>query len=236
MAIVNKISIYQADILKSLALFYLLILGNFITGLFTCHQKNFIVKNKWIQLIIAFGLFYFLVTLVSDTGDLEYFPPIQKLLYTFVYFFIFILSMRLDFRVMIGIILLVVLIYFIELNKDYYLELGDSITDKDGKKTYEDHLYWITLDYPIKIRLFPINPDQFKLIDKLEKVIFYLIIIFLILGIIAYRGEITLAMHKKTDLSWFEVFNDTHECKISERLPFLHYVRIGLGMNKPSVK
>jgi hypothetical protein len=41
-------------------------------------------------------------------------------------------------------------------------------------------------------------------------------------------------MHKKKDLSWYEVFNDTNKCKILERLPFLHYVKVGLGVKSPS--
>ena len=234
MSIINEISFYQADLLKSVAIFYLLILGNFITGLFTCNQKNFVQNNKIVQAIIAFTLFYFLVTLVSDTGNLELIPPIQKLLYTIGYFFVFLLSMRLDFRVMGAIIGLIILVYFIELNKDYYLELKNTITSEADKKVYDDHAYWITLDWPFKIRLFPIHKEQFSIVNKFENVLYYLIITFIILGIVAYRGEITIAMHKKKDLSWYEVFNDTHKCKILERLPFLHYVKVGLGVKPPS--
>ena len=230
MPLFKEISLYQADLLKSVAIFYLLILGNFITGLFTCNQKNFVINNKTVQTIIAFGLFYFLVTLVSETGNLEFLPPIQKLLYTFVYFVVFLLSIRLDFRVMIGIICLIVLVYFIELNKEYYLEFGDTITDKEDKQVYDDHAYWITLDYPFRVRLFPIKPEQFSVINKIENVLYYFIIIFIVLGIVAYRGEITIASHKRQDLSWFEVFNDTHECKISQRLSFIHYLKVGIGL------
>jgi hypothetical protein len=230
MSVFQEISLYQADLLKSVAIFYLLILGNFITGLFTCNQKNFVQNNKTVQAIIAFGLFYFLVTLVSNTGNLEVIPPIQKLLYTFAYFFIFLLSIRLDFRVMIAIICLVVLVYFIELNKQYYLELGSTLTNNADKQVYDDHAYWITLDWPFKIRWFPINPEQFSIINKIENVLYYFIIIFIVLGLIAYRGELTIAMHKRNDLSWLQVFSDTHKCKIAQRLPFLHYVSVGIGL------
>ena len=236
MSIFKDISLYQADLLKSVAIFYLLILGNFITGLFTCNQKNFIQNNKMVQTIIAFGLFYFLVTLVSNTGNLEVIPPIQKLLYTFAYFFIFLLSIRLDFRVMVAIICLVVLVYFIELNKEYYLELGSTLTNNADKQVYDDHAYWITLDWPFKVRLFPINPDQFSIINKIENILYYFIITFMVLGLVAYRGEITIALHKRNDLSWFQVFSDTHKCKIAQRLPFLHYVSVGLGLKSPSKK
>lgn len=236
MSVFQEISLYQADLLKSVAIFYLLILGNFITGLFTCNQKNFVQNNKMVQAIIAFGLFYFLVTLVSNTGNLEVIPPIQKLLYTFAYFFIFLLSIRLDFRVMIAIICLVVLVYFIELNKQYYLELGSTLTNNADKQVYDDHAYWITLDWPFKIRWFPINPEQFSIINKIENVLYYFIIIFIVLGLIAYRGELTIAMHKRNDLSWFEVFSDTHKCKIAQRLPFLHYVSVGIGLKTATTK
>jgi hypothetical protein len=236
MPIFQDISLYQADLLKSVAVFYLLILSNFITGIFTCNQKNFIQNNKIVQTIIAFGLFYFLVTLVSNTGNLEVIPPIQKLLYTFVYFFIFLISIRLDFRVMVAIICLVVLVYFIELNKEYYLELGSTLTNSDDKKVYNDHAYWITFDWPFKVRLFPINPEQFSIINKFENILYYFIITFLVLGIIAYRGELTISLHKSKDLSWFEVFSDTSKCKITQRMPFLHYVSVGLGIKSASSK
>jgi hypothetical protein len=236
MSVFQEISLYQADLLKSVAIFYLLILGNFITGLFTCNQKNFVQNNKTVQAIIAFGLFYFLVTLVSNTGNLEVIPPIQKLLYTFAYFFIFLLSIRLDFRVMIAIICLVVLVYFIELNKQYYLELGSTLTNNADKQVYDDHAYWITLDWPFKIRWFPINPEQFSIINKIENVLYYFIIIFIVLGLIAYRGELTIAMHKRNDLSWLQVFSDTHKCKIAQRLPFLHYVSVGIGLKSATTK
>jgi hypothetical protein len=234
MTLINEISFYQADLLKSVAIFYLLILGNFITGLFTCNQKNFVQNNKIVQAVIAFTLFYFLVTLVSDTGNLELIPPIQKLLYTIGYFVIFLLSIRLDFRVMVAIIGLVILVYFIELNKKYYLEMKNTLTSESDKKIYDDHAYWITLDWPFKVRLFPINPEQFTIVNKFENVLYYFIITFIILGIIAYRGEITIALHKRKDLSWYEVFNDTNKCKILERLPFFYYVKVGLGINSPS--
>ena len=228
--IFSQISLYQTELLKSVAIFYLLILGNFITGLFTCQQKNFIQNNKLVQTIVAFGLFYFLVTLVSETGNLEFIPPIQKLIYTFFYFFVFLLSIRLDFRVMVAIIIIVIIIYFIELNKDYFLVFGKTITNKDDKDVYDDHQYWITMDYPFKIRLFPIRRDQFPIINKIERIFYYIIIVLIVLGIIAYRGEITDTLHKRKDLSWFEVFNDTHQCKITQRLPFIHYLRVGLGI------
>ena len=84
---ISEISQGQADIIKSFAIFFLLIVSNFISGsVFACFQINFIKQHKGLQLFIAFLLFYFLVTLLSETGKLEYTPPIEKLLYSIFYF------------------------------------------------------------------------------------------------------------------------------------------------------
>ena len=50
----------QADIIKSFAIFYLLLVANYIgNSLFTCLQINTIKTHKSIQLFSAFLLFFF---------------------------------------------------------------------------------------------------------------------------------------------------------------------------------
>ena len=56
--ILKEISVGQADLIKSFAIFYLLLVGNYIgTSLFTCFQINYIKEHKWLQLVISFLLF-----------------------------------------------------------------------------------------------------------------------------------------------------------------------------------
>ena len=227
----NEISTTQADLIKSFAIFYLIIFSNTVMGLFTCHQITLLQKNKTILLFIAFLLFYFLVTLVSNTGFLEFVPPMQKLIYTFMYFIIFLITTRLDFRVMIIVLILVFIIYFIELNKDYYLELGKNIYNKNDKSLYSHYTkHWVTLDFPYKIRLFPINNTHFKIINKIEYILYIFIYILLILGLIAYGGEIKETLIRKKNLTWIDVFTDTEICNLNERKSFIHYLKIGLGL------
>jgi hypothetical protein len=200
-------------------------------GLFTCHQITFLQNNKSVLLFIAFLLFYFLVTLVSNTGFLEFVPPVQKLLYTFMYFIIFLITTRLDYRVMIVVLILIFIIYFIELNKDYYLELGKNIHKKGDKIIYDHYTkYWLTLDFPYKIRLFPIQNDHFKIINKIEYILYIFIYILLILGLIAYGGEIKDTLTHRKNLSWIDVFTNTEICNLKERKPFVHYLKIGFGL------
>ena len=54
----------QVDIIKSFAIFFLLLIGNYIgSTIFTCSQINYLKKYKFIHLCCAFLLFYFLNTL-----------------------------------------------------------------------------------------------------------------------------------------------------------------------------
>jgi len=224
----KEISIRQSDLINSFAIFYLIILSNTVLGLFTCHQINFIKKNKHVVIIIAFLLFYFLVTLGSVTGNLKFIPPIQKFIHSIIYFLIFLITTRLDFRVMFAVLVLIFTIYFIEINKDYYLELGKTIHDKKEKNIYDQYTkYWITLDYPYKIRLFPLRAEHFIVINKIEYVLYSLIYLLLILGFIAYCGEIKDTLVKNKHLSWIDVFTDTEICKLNEKKSFWHYLKIG---------
>ena len=80
----KEISVFQADLIKSFAIFYLFVVINYIgPSLFPCYEINYINSHKWFQLIISFMLFYFLIILVSDTGKLEFTPPIEKLINSF---------------------------------------------------------------------------------------------------------------------------------------------------------
>ena len=226
----KEISINQSDLIKSFAVFYLIVFSNTVLGLFTCQQVNFIQKNKYALGIISFLLFYFLVTIVSDTGNLEFIPPIQKFIQTIIYFMIFLITTRLDFRVMFTVLPLIFIIYFIELNKDYYLELGKTIYNTNEKNIYTGYnKYWITLDYIYKIRLISVRPEHFIIINKIEYILYSLIYILLILGFIAYHGEIKDTLVKNKHLSWLDVFTDTKICNLKDRKSFWHYLKTGLS-------
>jgi hypothetical protein len=227
----KEISANQADLIKSFAIFYLIIFSNTVLGLFTCHQINFLKKNKVVLVCIAFLLFYFLVTTVSETGNIEFIPPIQKFIHTIFYFIIFLITTRLDFRIMVAVLTLIFIIYFIELNKDYYLDLDKSVHNTDEKNIYQHYKkYWITLDYPYHIRLFPVIPEHFVIINKIEYILYSFIYLLLILGFIAYTGEIKETLVKRKNLTWFDVFTDTEICNLKERKSLTHYLKVGIGV------
>ena len=193
---INEISQNQADKIKSFAIFFLLIVNNFIgTSIFTCNQINNLKQHKWLQLLMAFFLFYFLVTLLSDTGKLEYTPPIEKLIYSIFYFIGFLVVMRLDMKITGLVLSLIFIIYFLELNKDFYLEGGSQIINANDQDIYNKNQYWITLDWPYKIRLFKIDKKDFTTINQIETIIYYIIIFLLVVGFISYGGEVRDTFH-----------------------------------------
>jgi len=229
---INEISQNQADIIKSFAIFYLLLVGNFIgTSIFTCNQINNLKQHKWLQLLIAFFLFYFLVTLLSGTGTLEYTPPIEKFVYSIFYFIGFLIVMRLDMKISVLVLFLIFSIYFLELNKDFYLEGGSQIINASDQDIYNKNQYWITLDWPYKIRLFKIDKNDFTTINQIETIIYYFIIFLLVVGFISYGGEIRDTLKKSNYLSWIDVITDTDICRLQDRKSFFHYFKVGMGLH-----
>lgn len=229
--LLKQISQTQSDLIKSFAVFYLLLVGNYIgDSLFTCFQINYIKTHRWIQLFIAFLLFYFLVSLVSNTGKLEFTPPIEKLVYSIAYFFGFLIVMRLDLVITALVLLLIFIIYFIELNKDFYLDRGSEINDPIDQDVYNSNQYWITFDWPYKIRLFQVKSDDFIIINKIETIIYYIIIFLLVIGVISYGGEIHDSIKNSKNLTWVDVILNKDVCRLNERKSFFHYLKIGLDI------
>jgi hypothetical protein len=138
--------------------------------------------------------------------------------------------MRLDMILSSIVLFLIFVIYFIELNQDFYLEMGKSIDNPKDEALYESNQYWITLNWPFKLRLFPVSQEQFTIINKIETLIFYIIIILLVIGFISYGGEIKDSLSKRKRTTWFNVIDDTDVCKLKDRKGFWQYFKIGLGL------
>ena len=226
--IVNTFT-YQADLIITFAMFYMIIFSNTIRNILTCHQMNFLENNKYVVLLTSFILFYFLCSLVSNTGHLKNIPPIQKLLYTIVYFFVLLITTRMDFKITFAVLGLIFLIYFIELNKKFYSTNPDSNSDPDSPKNdYISH--WITLDYPFKVRLFRFDKKHIEFIETVEWTLYILMYVLIMLGVISYGGEIKDTLNNKKNVTWKDVLFSNKICNIKDRRPFMHYVKLGLGL------
>ena len=111
---------------------------------------------------------------------------------------------------------------------------------KDGTKRkrcfecqdiYNKNQYWITLNWPYKIRLFKIDKNDFTTINQIETIIYYFIIFLLVVGFISYGGEIRDTLKKSKHLSWIDVITDTDICRLKDRKSFFHYLKVGIGVS-----
>ena len=222
---------YQADLIITIAMFYMIILSNTVKNILTCHQIHFLENNKYIILLTSFMLFYFLCSVVSNTGHLKYVPPIQKLLYTIIYFFILLLTTRLDFKITFAVLGLIFLLYFIELNKSFYSNKDNSSSDLEPNSPKNDYnTHWITIDFPFRIRLIEFNKRHLEFIKKIELILYIIIYVLIILGVISYGGEIKDTFKNKKNVTWHDVFLNNKICNIKDRQPFIHYLKVGLGL------
>lgn len=234
---INLSSEYSQDIIKSIAIFYIILYSHFNVNLLTCYQKKFINSHKY---IIGFLCLYFLVTLFSTTGQMKYVPPIQKLIHSVFYYFLFLLSVRLDNRIMILVIFLIIFVYFNQLNIDYYnikiyntrepYLIKNKTEENYHNNMYAKYHYWFTIDYPVNIKLFPVKNEQLKVLSHINKILYYIIVSLLIFGFICYGGEIKDTMKNNKSLTWFKVITDTKMCKSTEPKSLLHYFKSGIGI------
>lgn len=168
--------------------------------------------------------------MISDTGSLEFTPPIERLLYSFVYFFAFIVAMRLDLRVTILVLVLIFSIYFLESNKKFYLEKGRETNSSEDKATFSSHQYWLT--WGSDWHLFRVHRGDFVGLNQLESVLYYAIMGLLVIGFVSYGGEVHDTVRRsRNQLTWWDVLtDDRHLCKLKNRESFWHYLKVGLRM------
>ena len=138
--------------------------------------------------------------------------------------------MRLDTRISALVLLFIFIIYFVELNKDFYLEQGKEITDPLEQDIYQSNMYWITFNWPFEIRLFRVTQSDFKIINKIENILYYIIVFLLVIGFISYGGEIHDNLKNSKNMTWLDVIMDTEICRLKDRKSFFHYLKIGLGI------
>ena len=138
--------------------------------------------------------------------------------------------MRLEMRISSLVLLLIFIIFFVELNKEFYLDRGINITDPLDQDLYNSNQYWITLSWPFTLKFFKVNKEHFKVINRIQTIIYYIIVFLLVIGFISYGGEIHDTVRKSKNLTWIDVITNTSICKLENRKSFLHYLKVGLGL------
>lgn len=189
---------YEIDIMKIIFAFYLLIYSSELDSIFKCVKIDYISKNVVIKYIVIFLIFFFLVSYVTDTPQLDNINPIEKLIYSIFYFILFIITLRIDNKFRNVIILLLTITYFLDLSYSHYFYLLN--------KNKPDDQYWITWKYP-QINYFQVNNSHLYFINELNIYIIRIIYILIAIGFLFYLNEVQKLRHKK--ISWFDIlFNN----------------------------
>jgi len=234
-----------SNIVSIFIAFYCIMYASKATTIFTCQQDAINKKYIFLQYIFTFIIFYFVAMLVNK-NELEL-PPIQKLINCFIYFILFLIVNRLDYRISITVLGLFCLLYFIFLNKEYYytvdaatntVELNNnsknsknlvSIINKDSTnvdesaKVIQNHQYWITIDYPYTFRLFPVTIPQYYYLSLLNKFIVVCIVLCTIIGFIHYVGLLKYTF--KNNITFYNVLFEPPNCeKLKFGLGFFEYI------------
>ena len=113
--------------------FYGMLYISQVRSIFTCQQNAVNNSHPLYKLIFAFGIFYFIAVVVSNS-EIDI-PPIVKIFNTIIYFLIFIVFNRLDYRLAVTVLGLVFFVYFLSLNKQYYFNLDPTTNAVSVKYT-----------------------------------------------------------------------------------------------------
>lgn len=247
-----KINRIVSDIVSIFIAFYCILYASKAKTIFTC-QQAFINKNhRFINYIFTFGIFYFVALFINKT-EIEL-PPIQKLFNCFIYFILFLIINRLDYRLTITVLGLFCLLYFIFLNKEYYytidpttnmVELNNnsknsmklvsilnrySTNVEEASQIIQSHQYWITIDYPFIIRLFPVTISQYYYLSILNKIIIVCIFLCSVLGFINYIGLLKYTFKNKITI--YNVLFENPNCKpLIYNLGFFEYILLAFDYN-----
>lgn len=211
---------YDFYIITALSAFYLIVFSTYLSFLFTCNIDNAIKNNQLIILILGYFLFFYLVTLTDKKYVSEH--PIEKMLKTFMYYLLFLLTTRLEPKVILFVIILIFIINFLQINKEHYLELLKN------KKEKED-IYWITLHNPIELKLFKVKKEQLEMLDNIENILYYVLISSIIIGFVSFYGELKY-MKKDSNISYYRLLFDRNICKFRDGRSLIQNIKYALNI------
>jgi hypothetical protein len=103
---------------KSIFILYLLISGNFLANLLGCRTQEAFNNNMVLKHLLGFMTMYFFIVLV-DTKSKWSDSPHTQLLFTLLFYFLFIITTRMDYDWWIIFIIGLSIVYILQVYKDH---------------------------------------------------------------------------------------------------------------------
>jgi hypothetical protein len=114
---------------------YLIISGNFTAQLLGCSVQRTLNESIYIKHLLGFMTMYFFVVLANSNFNLKTNPRIL-LLYTLLFYTIFILTTKMDFKWWIIFIIGLSIIYILEVNKSHQSTPNEEKQELEKYQTY----------------------------------------------------------------------------------------------------
>lgn len=124
---------------KSIFILYLIISGNFLANLFGCRTQEALNTNMWLKHLLGFMTMYFFVVLVDSKSKWSDSPRTQ-MLFTLLFYVIFILTTRMDYKWWLAFIIGLSVIYILQVYKDH-----EKTEDQERQQleTYQKYITYV---------------------------------------------------------------------------------------------
>lgn len=125
---------------KSIFVLYLIISGNYLANLFGCRTQEALNNNMWLKHLLGFMTMFFFVVLVDSKSKWSDSPRTQ-LLFTLLFYCMFVITTRMDYKWWLAFIIGLSLIYILQVYKEH-----DKTEESNRKnyETYQRYLIYIT--------------------------------------------------------------------------------------------
>ena len=147
---------------------FLIIASNYIGELFPCRIQSLLVNNVYLKHFIAFLTLMFFVVLTDSSSQKKKFMVIFT--DSIKLYFLWLLLINSDKKFFVLGLILLAILYILQLIKNDYInnkKINEEINEEINNK----------------------NKERLSLIKNIEKVIFLIFFIVLVLGFIIYMGE-----------------------------------------------
>lgn len=122
---------------KNIFVLYLIISGNFLANLFGCRTQEALGNKMWLKHFLGFMTMFFFVVLVDNNSKRRGSPHTQ-LLYTLLFYLVFIITTRMDYKWWVVFIVSLAIVYILQV----YKESDD--TDEKEREQYELYQTYLT--------------------------------------------------------------------------------------------
>lgn len=177
----------EIDLFSScLFLLYLLISGNYLANTFSCATQKYLNNRFTKQIIVFFSLFFFVKLTSPIKQDRD---PLYDLIFTIPIYILFFISTKCSALYLSVFIIILFIIYYIYLHKNYHYKNFIDVEKKKNRKEFAVFFKNKNMDQKL---------EKYLRLEKIQIILATIGIISLITGFYTYF----LRQHSEHNLEW----------------------------------